>query len=308
MKRIGIILNANAKQFRRGNISADRLKQIGAELIDLRITSTFEELDASLRNFRKANYPYISIAGGDGTIHQVLTRLIKIYGEKKLPAVVLLKGGTMDNIARSVKLRGNGAAILKRLVHTLRQGKEPEIVVRDTIRIDDRYCSLFGIGAVINFLKEAYSGKEKGVKQNLKTIVKTIRQAIWEPDTGYLFQGVEAGIAVNGTQIGFNHITAILAATVKGVGLGFYPLSKALDMPGSFHALIIGINGRQIISYILHLKNGWEIAHPLVCDVIAEKLTIRSSVKFTYTMDGDLYESDGKLVLTVGPGIGYVRV
>ncbi len=308
MKQIGIIINANAKKFRTGKVSPERYNQIGGDMADLRIVSSFEELDKSLRQFRKAEYPYIGILGGDGTIHQVLIRMIKIYGEKKLPKIVLLKGGTMDNIARSIRLRGKGVDILKRLVRTLQQGSEPEIVVRDSIKIGDRFCSLFGIGAVINFLKEAYSGKEKGLKQNLKVAAKTVGQAIWEPETGSMFKGIEAEVTVNGQPVGFSNITAILAATVKGVGLGFNPLSKALTLPGTFHALIFGINGRQIVSHVLHLKNGWEIRHPLVHDVIAEKITIRSRAEFTYTMDGDLYESKGRLVLSMGPSIRYVRV
>jgi diacylglycerol kinase family enzyme len=308
MKRIGIIINANAKRFRTGKISAEIFERIGADMADLRVVSSFDELEKSLRYFRKAGYPYICIAGGDGTIHHVLTRMIKIYGEKKLPGIVLLKGGTMDNIARSIKLRGSGADILKRLVKTLSQGSEPEIVARDSIKIGGRFCSLFGIGAVINFLKEAYSGKEKGLWQNLKVVAKTIRQAVWEPETGSMFKGIEADVTVNGRRIGFGSVTAILAATVKGVGLGFNPLGKALDMPGSFHALIFGINGRQLVSHVLHLKNGWEIKHPLVCDIVARKVMIKSKTKFTYTMDGDLYESNGKLVLSMGPSIGYVRV
>jgi diacylglycerol kinase family enzyme len=308
MKRIGIILNANAKKVRRGKISPERFARIGAGLVDIRVTATLAQLDETIRNFRKARYQYICIAGGDGTIHHVLTRMIKIYGEEKLPGIVLLKGGTMDNIARSVGLRGSGTAILKRLIEIVRRNREPEIMVRDTMKIGDRYCCIFGVGAVINFLQEAYSGKEKGLKQNMITIAKTIRQAIMEPETGSLFRGIEATVIADKERIGFTTITAILAGSVEGVGLGFYPLSRALERPGSFHAIILGLYGRQIISRILHIRNGWKIKHPLACDVVVRKLTIRSRRKFKFTMDGDIYESGGTLSIIAGPGIGFVYV
>jgi diacylglycerol kinase family enzyme len=71
MKKIGIIVNANAKKVRKGVISSDRFREIGSNLADVRETSTFDELDGALRNFRDEKYPYIGIAGGDGTIHHV---------------------------------------------------------------------------------------------------------------------------------------------------------------------------------------------------------------------------------------------
>ena len=308
MRKIGIIVNANAKKVRRGKITAEGFRRAGDDLIDLAMTATFEELDAAIRKFRKSGYPYIGIAGGDGTIHHVLTRLINIYRGKNLPSILLLKGGNMDNIARSVGLRGSGVSILQRMAETLKRGGDPEMRVRDTIRIGDRYCSLFGIGFVINLLREVYAGEEKGIKQNLIAVAKAVREALLQPANGKLFQGIQATVTVDGKKIGFTDITAIMAATVGGVGMGFNPMSKALENPHTYHVLITGFNGRQIITHILHIKNGWEIKHPLVCDVTADRLAIKSDAPFSYTMDGDIYDSRGKLALSAGPAICYIHV
>jgi diacylglycerol kinase family enzyme len=308
MREIGIILNANAKRVRRGKITAESFLAAGEDMIDLQMTSTFEELEAAIRNFKKAAYPYIGIVGGDGTIHHAVTRMINIYGGENVPLVLLLKGGHMDNIATSVGMSGNSVSILKRMLKNLKKGASPETCSRDTIRIEDRYCSLFGIGFVINLLREAYAGKDKGVKQNLVAVFKAVREALLQPDDGRMFKGIQATVTVNGEKVDFTNITAIMAATVEGVGMGFKPMGKALERPNTYHALITGFDGRQMVSHILHIKNGWEITHPLVCDTIADTLTITSDFPFAYTMDGDLYESGGSLALSTGPAIRYVHV
>lgn len=308
MKTIGIIVNANAKMVRRGRLSLDLIRQIGSDMVDLRVTKDFNELDTALRDFRREDYPYIAIAGGDGTIHHTVTRAMNIYGEGGLPQVLLLKGGTMDNVARSVGLRGSSTEILSRMMMTIRRGREPEERVRGTMKIENRYCSLFGIGFVINFMHECYGGREKGTLQNCKAIGKAIRHALHEPSVGSLYEGLEAEVTVDGGTLSFTYITAILAGTVEGVGMGFNPLSKSTRSPESFHALITGMNGRQILSRILSLKQGWEIRHPLVCDAVAQNLRIEAKARFTYTMDGDFYESSGSCLVTAGPRIRYLYV
>lgn len=308
MKKIGVIINTNAKQVRTCKISIEKFKDIGPDLVDLRLTSTFEELDDVLQDFISLRYPYVGIAGGDGTIHHTITRMISAYDPKDFPAILLLKGGTMDNVARSVKLRGKGTSILTRMVKALCKGHEPEISMRDTMRIGNQYCSLFGFGFVIKFLQEAYGGTEKGVKQNLLALSKAIQHGIKEPKVDSLYQGLDAEVWVDGINVGFSNITGLLASTVEGIGLGFTPFIRAGSMPNTFQVICTGLGGFQLLCHILHIRNGWKIKNPLAYDVIASAIKVKSKKSFTYTMDGDFYESAGDLEVSAGPRIPYVHV
>jgi hypothetical protein len=53
----------------------------------------------------------------------------------------------MDNVARTVSLKGKGPAILWRLVRALDAGEPVETHRRDTMAIDGRYGFLFGAGS-----------------------------------------------------------------------------------------------------------------------------------------------------------------
>ncbi len=83
---------------------------------------------------------------------------------------MVLKGGTMDNVSRSIHLRGQGHDVLRRLLKKISAGGKIEIRKRGTMRIGDRYCFIFGTGFVTNFLEEVYRGGEKGNFRNIQVI------------------------------------------------------------------------------------------------------------------------------------------
>jgi len=306
MKKIGVIINPNAKKIRKGKISIDDFRKISPDIVDIRLTNDLKEIDRVVKDFKKKKMKYIGITGGDGTIHQVISRMIAIYGPRSLPPVIILKGGTMDNIGRSIGLKGNGKKILKRLADKLSRDEEPEILSYDTMKIGKAYCFLFGFGFVTNFLEEAYRG-EKGFIKNMMVIRKAITHAFREPATGSLYEGVEADIKVDGKTLGFTKITGLLAGTVKSVAEGANPLFLANKKPGTFHLLASGMKPLQVL-FKFYFVFGIRVRHRFLFNDTASSLKIRSRGKFRYTMDGDLYDSTGRLDVGVGIKVKLVKV
>lgn len=308
MNKIGIIINPNAKRIRRSrkNIT-EVLRSIGSGTVTVEETSSIEDIPVKLRLFHKNKIPVIGICGGDGTIHQVLTQIIKIWGEKNIPAVLILPLGTMNNVARTLGMRGKGPAVLSRLVRSMHSGNDICTEIRYTMKIDGRYCFLFGAGFTSHFLDAVYSGSEKGVIQNWKVIGGAIKDIFTETDGGPLFRPLESDITYGKNKVPFRKITGILSGTVEHIGMGFSPMPEA-TRPGSFQAIISGMKPREFLKNLNKLRTGREIKHNLHLNVCTKDMIIHADEPFRYTMDGDMYSSEGDLNVVLGPGIRLVKI
>ena len=307
--KVGIIINANSKQNRLMKYDpVEVYSMVGGDYVDVRLTSSLEELEDVVRDFMERRVACIGVSGGDGSLHHVMTRCMRIYGEGRMPPLLILKGGTMDNVSRSIDLRGKGPDILKRLVTDMENGAGFQLRRRDTMRIGDSYCFIFGTGFVTNFLHEAYAGKEKGMARNLQVVGKAVEQVILEPDTGSLYQGTRGRFIADGRELDIDYTSGILAGTVEYVGLGFSPLSRALERENSFHAIISAIKPRQFLKHLHRVRVGLPIEDPLHFDMVLERLVIISDGPFEYTMDGDIYTAEHRLEVQAGPRVELVYV
>jgi len=309
MQQIGIIVNPRSKSVKKSPRDMGKLyASIGGELADVRMTADFGELETACRDFKSRGYPYIGITGGDGTIHQVMTRLIDVYGQGKLPRVVLLRGGTMDNISRDLSVKGRGPAILKRLVSALSCGGPVPTTSRDTITIEGRHGFIFGTGIITNLLDEAYNVPDPNVMHNLAVAARALRDGFLDRPDSRIFRRMRARVAIDGAEIPFTDIIGVLAATVEHRGMGFRLLPRAHEEKGRFHALVSGLRPPQIAAQVLRIKRGLPMKGELNFNGLGSRIDIAGDEPFSYTIDGDLYQCAGRLTVEIGPGVNFVEV
>jgi len=309
MDTVGIIINANAKKNRKMKKDLETVyREIGGEYVDIRLTSSLDQLDAVIHDFKKKGISCLGVAGGDGSLHHAMTRAMRIYGEGKIPPLLILKGGTMDNVSRSIHLRGKGPAILKRLVYRIKQHEDISLQTRNTMKINDSYCFLFGTGFVTNFLNEVYGGREKGLVRNLQVIFRAVKEIVRKPAGQSIFDGINGQFIADGEKLDITYSSAILSGTVEHIGMGFSPLSRALEDQKCYHAIISGIPPATFLLNLVKIKNGKAIRNPLHYDILLNRLRITCPGPFQYTMDGDIYESSGELEVVMGPRVNLVSV
>jgi len=308
MKKIGVILNPNAKKFRTGRASIDSYMVYTSENISINAPGNIEELKIIARKYKQDKLDYICIGGGDGTIHLVLSELINAFLPESVPPVLLLKEGTMNNIARSIKLKRRGPVLLKRLLNTIAENKIVITADRFTIKIMDRYCFLFGTGLVTNFLNKVYSGREKGFFRNIQVALMGIKESITNAKDGEIFRLTEQAVFIDGKKVLINPVSGILAGTVEHIGMGFSPLKDAVQYDGKFQVIIIGINPRGILKYMNKIRIGKRIKSPKYFNALGKSILIKQKGIFEYTMDGDIYEAENELNVVSGPVIKLVKI
>lgn len=309
MTKIPIIVNPFSKRNKKMCLdSIEIFKNIGSDFIEVKSTESIDELQSVSTNCMNRNISFLIISGGDGTIHQVLTQFINIYRKKPLPAIVILKDGTMNNISGTVGNRGNGYDILKRFIKSLKRGDTFEYCTRYTMRIGERYCFLFGSGLTTNILNAVYSGGNKDLPKVVRVIAKAFIDGLLHPDTSQLFKRFKAQVFLNQEEIPCNDFLGILAGTVEDIGMGFRPLTRSEKADKTFHAIATGVKPIVLAKNILALRKGKRLKHPLHYDRHVGEIRIKSNTQFEYTMDGDMYVSDGEVKVTTGPEVRFVRI
>ncbi|OHD66621.1 MAG: hypothetical protein A2176_04975 [Spirochaetes bacterium RBG_13_51_14] len=309
MKKVGVIINPHAHGVKKMNINPlEYFSDIAEGFADVRVTNSIAEIDPVIKEFKKLGLPYAAVCGGDGTNHHVLSRFINIYKKDPIPPILHLRAGTMNTQSRTINLKGKPGQLLKRLIAILKQNGNPKIFVRDTIRVDDKYCFIFGTGMTANFLSEYYRGEGTGPTKALKTIWLAVRGAAFGADVGTLFDRLNCKVVIDGNVVPHHDFIAVIAATVDDIGIGFKPLHRAYEEEGTFHVLSVGCEPSDIVKNLWNIRTGTPVKHPYVFDTIGKKVSITSDKKMLYTMDGDLYEAKGTLVAEVGPQVRLVYV
>src|SRR5262245_53711248 len=132
---IGVIVNPNALAIRKNPGIAARLRQIVGSLGQVVETRTGEELSAALLTFKRAGSDLVAIAGGDGTNLSTLTSLVRTFGAE-LPALAILRGGTVNTIANNLGIVGSVEQILARICQYRREQRELPTLGQDSICVE----------------------------------------------------------------------------------------------------------------------------------------------------------------------------
>ena len=313
MAVIGIIINPNSRVNKRTNCaSIDKFSKIAGDLADIRATKSIDELYVAIKDFRKMKYPYIAISGGDGTIHHVVTALIDVY-RKKVPPILLLRDGTMNNIASSIGIKKRSEEALKAFTVRISHGRSFRMVHRDTVRIGDNYGFLFGFGLTTNILNEVYINEKKGLRENIRMLRKTFAEAfmtlanIKESDLS-LLKTMNAEIKTDCGDVQFSKVLCVIGGTVENIGMGFSSLYRANDVPGTFHVLINGMKPLHVVREIQKLMLGQRIDNPHQFDEVCSVLKVKTGESFDYTIDGDLYTAKKEMTVEAGVPLLFVLV
>lgn len=259
----------------------------------------------------------LAINGGDGTVHVVLTALMRRAPAGWIPPLVqVLPGGTMNTVARSYGVSGrllgvigrSPEAWLARLLAYPRADAVPA-VQRHLLRVSDgagadQYGFLFGNGVITNFLEAYYAGSEATPGKALRILAQGVGSAFVGGATiRQLMRPARVSVAADGADWPYDAYLCVAAGTCDDVGFGFRPFFEAPRQAGSLHALGIACTALQ---FVLQLPRVW-LARPLTAPRVvqgpARALRLRGQDGQVYMIDGDFHRAGPELTVEVGPAL-----
>ena len=311
MDQIAVIFNPHAKKNAHDPKRCSRLAEILGDHGSVFETKELKALDNIADEIAGKTPPLIGICGGDGTIHLVLSALIPAYAKAdlRLPPIILLKGGSMNTIRRSMGLHLTAEEALGSLMDIISNSKQIETIKMGTLKVQDKYGLFFGAGFATNLLEEYYNSKAKsGPGRATLILVKIVSSMISGGDFfKRLSQNFVAEVSVDGISLDFVSYLAVCASFIQQIGLGIKLHYRVQEQEGRFHVLATAIPTKRLLPQIHRVFAGKPIEGQPHFDEIAAEVVIIAKQPLCFTMDGELYDAR-QIEIGLGPTIDICRL
>ncbi len=311
---LGVVVNPRARSLRRDPQVLARLRAAAGTHALVREARDLAELNDIALEFREARIAVLAVAGGDGSNTVTLTGFARAYGEQALPALALLRAGTMNTVADALGVpRLAPDVLLRRLVRAARDGEALSFHERATIDVAGRLGFLFGTGVFRSFLDEYYAaGPDPSPGTAARTLARIAGSIVVRgPLAARLVARESLELDVDGTPWGSGPYLTVAAGTVDQVGLGFRPFCRAFERADAFHLLALGASATQALRMLPRIHRGRPLPAGLAADALVRDATIRPTqpgAAVRAMVDGDLIEVNGPLRLRVGPRVRVIDV
>ena len=307
-----VFVNPRSRANRRDPRLADRFAQALGDLGRVIAPVSLDDLMVQARRLAADPPDVIGIHGGDGTLHRTVAALIQAFseaGERPLPPLAILAGGTMNVVARSLGIRTRPHRLLGALVADARAGKTPETVTRRCLKVNGSYGFVFGNGLMANFLEEYYAKGGYGASRAVWILARTFLSAlVWGGYARRIFRRFRGRVMVEGQPLPWKSLTGVGAATVREVGLGFKLNHRADEDPDRFSVLAIHAGPVTLAADLVPVHRGLGINPRRAWSAVASKLLIEpEEAEISYTIDGDLYRANGPVEVALGPTLRFVK-
>jgi diacylglycerol kinase (ATP) len=299
---IGLIANPRALRMARDPMLVERLRAALGSQGMVAATRSIDELRAALDDFRAAGCDRIAVCGGDGTNLFVLTELADRWTDP--PPIILLRGGTINLVAKNLGVRGEPEAILRRLLSGRRGGEAPRQAELDVIRVNDRCGFVFGAGIPARFLEAYYDGRGTGRPRAVALVARTLASALWGgPFARRLLEPTNVEIVADELRAR-GRSNLILATSVRDVGLGLRVGYRAGRDAGRFHALALAAKRRDLWISLWPALRGRPLPMASSLDALARRLEITFPGPTPYLVDGEMCRGTTVRV-EVGPRVRF---
>lgn len=315
MAGIGIISNPYSKLNRKNPKRSDYLSYIAGKKGHVAITKTIDELASVAVDFKKQDISILAINGGDGTISQTLTVFHKIYDNKPLPKIALLRGGTMNVLASNLKIKGSPEHILYQLIEKHSTGRWIPAMSINSLVIEGQLGFLFANGTPANFLQKFYENKKGSLGAAWMVAKVVLSRFLYQRFYHKIVTHSATSIGVD-SQKNFERKTiAVLISTLAKMPLGpklFPAMESHVGNSPHHQAQLVAYAADPLKASVLVPWDAFVL--PTKDTAIKTRRTGKSFVIITessmlYTLDGELYHPSSKsLEINVGPAFDFLAL
>ena len=307
MASIGLIANPNSGKNKRNPKIIEQFREILGSKGKMLVPSSLEIMRDDLQKLKEENIDILCINGGDGTIHQTVTALFSIYGDHTpWPKLVILKGGTMNNIARNIgiPLFRNANSLLQEIV----SATDLRTIVKHPLIVDEQYAGfIYGTSGISAFLEEYYEGNNASVWKAAKMAIHAIASAlIGGAYAKKIFASRPISITVDDQKGKDDHHTNMGISTLTDLGFYLRPFYETIHRPDIAQLITMNCSPLYIVFALPQMWLAKPANKPYIEDLSGQEITLSFKGEQSYTLDGDLYPVNHQQRIRVGPPITFV--
>ena len=133
MGGIAVLSNPRSGVNKRNPALVQKLAYMLGDKGELRQPPDLDHLEETVRELKARDVDVVCVNGGDGTLHKVLSALVRVYSEGatgealrqvRLPRIAILRSGTLNTMSRNIGLKTQPAEMLGRVV-SAHHGRPP---------------------------------------------------------------------------------------------------------------------------------------------------------------------------------------
>ena len=321
-KKVALISNKNSGK---GTSRAGLGKVIGSILTTPYWhydTATLKELDEAVKRIATERPDVFAFTGGDGSVHQILSRVIREYMEQgiALPKFLYIGTGTMMIIARSLGLDKMSAVdFTKKITAKMEAQQKGQTALFDTVHVNPLMINgesgfLYGAELPVNLLYEYYKGGDqlgpnRAMKVGLATFWDELKALLtFRKSKKMLTKPVHAKVSLPGFDppvAPYMTHTALLVASVDQLGMGCRGMPLAMSKPNHFMLRSTQLEFWGLAVNLPAIWTGWT---PLVStfDAVLSELIIEYENPTETTVDGEMKPPTFRDVISCGPPLEFI--
>jgi len=309
MGGIGVVLNPNAAGSRGPGCEVERLTQLIGGSGEVAVTADLDELEAVLRRFHDNGFDIVAVCGGDGSMCHAVSRIVHIWGEWRLPDFVALRGGTINNIARTVGGPARPDEMMEGIVAACTAGRPLASVDRPLIRVNGSlYGNVVGAGLITGFLEHYYRARKPGPLSAAALLARCgLSWMVGGKLIGAVVPRISARAQCDGEVLPFDVFTIVLASSVSHIGLGITPFYLSGRKRGYFHVLAGPASTGQLLGRVPRFRRGFPAGLDSLYDNMAQRFRVEFTSPQSYTIDGELFGPVSVLELESGPTVRFLK-
>jgi diacylglycerol kinase family enzyme len=272
-----------------------------------RETEDMADLRRVAESFKTREVDVLAISGGDGTNHCTLTTFLQVYGEKPLPKIAFLKGGTLNTVATGLGIKGTPEKILSDVV--IKYHEDIPFSTRQVTltKINDSYGFIFGIGLIYNFMEAYYRDGIPSPAKAAVTLVRAIGSALFNTKFACdMFRRFDARVMINGQVWPYRNYSAIYTGSINQIGLNFRTFYLAEQVPEHFHAIGFSLPPRNVLPYVPKMYLGKPSGCPNLLEEAATEMVIELDTPLPHQIDGDMRGAEKVYRISTGPTLTVV--
>jgi diacylglycerol kinase (ATP) len=307
VNQIVVISNPHSKRNRKDPSLHQDLEGLLGEWGRVESPDGFQAINALAKKLLLEKPEVIAVNGGDGTLGVLMTALNKAWDDSAFPPILLLRGGTMNTVAKNLRLKGKPRKILQQALQRLKSGDGLKTKTRWMLIVNGRLGFWFGNGVVSNFMRPYYTGSPPSPLKGLYVLFRAVASAM--VGGGYakrITAPANCTLEVDGRLWPQSRWLALGMGTLIDAGLGFRIFYRLREEQGKAHVLGFACSPFRMAMTVPKMYRGYALEHPDMVDVSGTDVCIKGSGTLHYMVDGDLLSAEDEIHIQVSRPIQLV--
>jgi diacylglycerol kinase (ATP) len=227
------------------------------------------------------------IAGGDGTVMQVLSGLARAYDAEPLPPLVLLPFGTVNTTVTRWVGRGDPWRLLEQFL-----AERGEMKRRETLHVEldgvAHVAATLGTGLISHFFDEY----ERAERRGLARAAAIFTQVFFGSMVGSVYASrilapISGALSIEGSKSSLDAFTLLICSVHRDVGLGLRPTYRAATMPGRIHLVATDLEPRRLGPQAWRVFLGRQLTAPRLVDQLVSGFSLQFTAHSSVILDGE---------------------